>query len=613
MVKNPGPSLAFIAALLFTLSVNGVIPFIAAPTLGQALWTTGFALSFLNDSIFSIYARNFGAPDPAAISFGLAGAWPSALFIKAGLHPVDAYSLMGALWFSIAFVSACRIGRYFSVHPLLATLGAVSWMTMPVIWGHSSYSMLSIGIALLPFYFLAAFHLLAPRTTENAPGKVTMARQLCCYSAVCLVAVFMDGYSFMMFAAGSSLLGAILFVGDPESRRRLASFSFPVHVFGLGFAALLYALYVGQFQFKEAPIDFFRAWGVDVSFLLIPTRGMHWLADFIGWSSFRSNDIYFGDSSVWTTTFALPVILGSIWAFAHGAVRKKIAVGLAVLVVFGFYMALGPSLKVNSVKPAGEHAGPNMAEKYALAPTGSALLSENLPGFKDMRASYRWAALGVFSAWALVLLAMSGRGRKSVIGIAAAVMAVIAVANLPHLPRHLQAAVHNREMFLDVESALVEEMAEVVLPHEKVAFLPWRNDFLVNYIASRMNAVAFNIGGDKNLAAARAHWPKTMRRFPMARVDEGFARRILLLLTRNEADVVILPYIDMQWAAHSWPPPVEFRIQLLPVLADLESSGAVNLEERKFYAAVRLKPELESEAKKGILEATINERQGMNN
>lgn len=594
----------FGGALLFVLLVHGALPFFTAPTLGQAVWTTGFSQSFLNESVFNIYARNFGAPEPAAIAFGLVGAWTASILMGFGLHPVDAYSFMIALWMSVAFLSAYKIGRYFSVNPYLSVLAAVCWMTMPVIWGHAGYSMVSSGIGLLSFYFFAALRLFLS-CWESAAQVKEAAKCAFLYLGVCLVAVFMDGYSFMMFAVGSSLFGFWVLVSGIVNRRYLVCFSFPVHFVGLGVAYFLYALYIGKSQFEAAPIDFFRGWGVDILFFLIPSQGVHWLPDILGWSSRRSEGVYFGDASVWMTSFSIPVIVGAAWATFYGAHRKNVRVGLVIVALFGLYMSLGPSLKVNSVKPVGEKTGVMMEKKYAIAPTGSAFLSENVPGFKSMRASYRWVGLGVFGAWAVLILAMSAGNRKSIVGATAIVVGAVTILNLPNIPKKLESDINNRRMFLNLDAELIRDMREVVSSGERIAFLPWRNDFLVNYVASRLNAVAFNIGGDKNLAEARLNWPDTLRRFPMAVADENFANRILLFLSENEVDTIILPYIDMLWAAHRWPYPIEFKDQLAQAMTQLTSSGFVEVEDRYFYGVVRLKPEFVSAAAEGALEILV--------
>jgi len=589
---------ALLVALGFVLFLHGAVPFFAMPTLGQAVWTTGFAQSFLNDSLFSIYASNIGAPQPAAISFGLAGAWSTALFMKLGLHPADAYSAMAALWLSVAFVAAYKISRLFQVTSSLAILGSVFWLSMPVTWAHAGYSMLSIGIGLLPFYFLSALNLFLLRI-DHGPQR---AKSSALYIFTCVLAVFMDGYTFMMFAVGASILAVWAFVVFPDQRRRLALHALPTHVLGFGLAYLLFALFIGKSQFEPSQLNHFRGWGVDLTFLAIPTQGMHWLPDLLGWSVPRSGKDFFGDSSVWTTTFSIPLILAACWACWKVNEARKLAVGFFLILLFGLYMSLGPSLKLESMKPPGEKVGPLMAAEYAIAPTGSALLSSNLPGFKNMRASYRWLALGVFGGWLLLVL-VAGQRRTAIPALV--IITLVIAFNLPDLTKTWSNDKKHRESFLRIDSDLLESMREVIHKGEKVAFLPYRNDFLVNYLASRLGIVSYNIGGDKNLCEAKAHWPETMSHFRMGSIDEGFSDRVILLLARQEADAVVLPYIDMLWAAHRWPAPARFEEALQPVVLKLKESDFVEVDVHKYYAVVKLKPALAQSEQKGDLENRV--------
>ena len=576
-------------ALAFVLFLHGAVPFFSVPTLGGAIWTTGFSQSFINESIYSIYAKNFGIPEPAAIAFGLAGAYPAGLLIAAGLHPADAYSAMAAMWLCLAFFGAWRIGHLFELRPLLVILGAVLWLSMPIIWAHAGYSMLSMGIGLLPFYFWAALGLFFTPQAWHRIANLSAG----VYVVACLIAVFMDGYSFMMFAVGSSLLGVYLFVTFPERRRHLMVFGFPVHLLGFGLAYIVYSAYIVKPQFDPAPLDFFRGWGLDLTFLVIPTQGIHWLWDTLGWSVPRSDQEFFGDVSVWVTTFSLPIIIAGAVAWWATRRRLKLASGFLLIALFGFYMALGPSLKVNSTKPM---SLPRlMPAELAIAPTGNAWLSENIPGFNNMRAAYRWSALGVFGSWVLFMVLLGRTDRHGRIWIAVALGAMI-ISNLPHLQAKWMSDKANRNMFFHIDADLVSDMAGVLQKGELVAFLPYRNDFLVNYLAPRLDICTYNIGGDKNLDEARKHWPKTMQLFQMRQIDAGFTERVLLLLARHEADAVVLPYIGMLMAAYEWPRPPVFKEELTPVIADLKASGSVSVNERKYYAVVRAKSRDEENA-----------------
>lgn len=601
---RPKPLLLLVSAWGLMLIIHGAVPFVLAPTLGQAVWSTGFSQSFVNQSLWTIYASNFGAPEPAAIAFGLPGAWLTALYIQLGLQPADAYSTMVASWMTLAMISAYALARQFSVKPALAVLAALGWMSMPVTWAHAGYSMLSIGIALLPMYFLAAVKLLetsAPFENESVNPSRTWR---CIYPLICIIAIFMDGYSFMFFAVGASLLAGWWWLQtDATGKKQLTAAALPLHVASLLAAYVAYGGFIGKAAFQPSSLDFFRGWGADLTFFAIPTNGMHWLPDVLGWSMTRSGLTYFGDASVWNTTFSAPVILGSIWATWRLLSTQRVVMGLLGVACFGFYMAMGPSIKLNSVKPEGSTMGQMMPPEAALAPTGSGFLSEKLPGFNNMRASYRWAALGVLGAWALLVLTLSYRNGRSTRLIGASFMGVVILFNLPNLPEKWDRDSKYRTMFFQIDSDLVDDMRKVLHPGDKVAFLPWRNDFLVNYLAARLNVVSYNIGGDKNLENAKKHWPTWMQGFQMAQIDRQFTDRVVMTLASKEADAVILPYSDMLWAAHKWPYPQEFKEQMLELASTLEKKGVLAIDKREHYIALRLKPELQDHSNQKLISA----------
>ena len=310
---------------------------------------------------------------------------------------------------------------------------------------------------------------------------------------------------------------------------------------------------------------------------------------------------YFGDGSVWVTTFCLPLALGAL-IFAS-ATKDTYKIAFVVVAIFGFYMSLGPSFKFYSIKPNPEI--PDLMEaKYALAPTGTAILSEKLPGFKNMRASYRWAALGCMGAWMLMVLAMSGRQRKAVTLAAAGTLVTVSVLNLPDLPKKLYGNKSYRNQFMEVDKDLLESMQELLKPGERVAFLPWRNDFLVNYLAAKLNIIAYNVGGDKNYQAARKYWPATLARNPMGGIQDDFSGRVINLLLQGDANAVVLPYIDMLWAAHQWPYPATYRDEIESKIRELERFEYFEIHKRNYYSVVRLKADFSSEeSRKRILEA----------
>ena len=604
------------AAIAFTLLLHGAVPFFMMPTMGQAVWATGFSQSFANGPWYSIYAHDFGIPKPAAIAFGLAGAWPASLLIRSGLHPADAYSGMAAFWLIVAFVSACQIARNVGATRPAALLGAVAWMSMPVIWAHAGYSMLSLGIGLLPFYFLAALNLFL---FERAVDEVTVSTAAF-YFLAAIVAIFMDGYTFVMFATGATILLAFAVISQPEIRSTLLRIALPVHVASFALAYVLFGAYIGKPTFDAQPIDIFRGWGLDLSFIVIPTRGLHWLPDLLGASVERSDATYFGDTSVWATTFCLPVILAGLVAW-WVARTHRIKIGTAALLIaaFGFYMALGPSLKINATKPGAlqlSHPGQQsalMPAAMAVMPTGNAWISETLPGFKVMRASYRWSALGVFSLWLLVMIGVAHADGRNRAPWAFALLG-LTVLNLPDIPKRWHVYLDARAMFQQIDRDLVSALRKAVRKGQTVAFVAWGNDFAANYLAPRAGFRTFNIGGDKNLYDAQTQWPSEMLALG-GELNPGQASTAVQMLRNGTAEVVIVPYFHMLWSMDAWPCidettamlpmeriqeirhkpgfvcPLQRKDEASSFVKSVQASPYVEVVDSKFFATIRLRPE----------------------
>jgi hypothetical protein len=579
----------FALAVLLVLLVNGALPFFAMPTMGQAIWLTGFSQSFANESFLSIYAQNIGAPKPAAMAFGLAGGWVAGVFIRFGLHASDAYALTIALWLVIAFWGSYKLCRSMEVSPRSSILAALVWGTMPMVWNHAGYSMLSTGIALLPFYFWATLNFFESKEDPNN-NKSNPSTRFVLYLVACVISIFMDGYSFMMFAVGANIIGIVLIL-----KKLIAIRLFLIHCIFFGFAYILFATYIQKSEFSPSDLNFFRGWGADISFFIIPSAGVHWIPDVSGWSKARSTIEYFGDESVWVTTFCLPLLLGAIVVSVFA--KSKCKITFFVIAAFGFYMSLGPSFKYFSTKPDPKVADV-MESKYALAPTGTGFFSEKLPGFKNMRASYRWAALGCFGAWALMVLGLSRRQPRSVILIATGALVLVAGVNFPNLPKQLERYKSYRNQFLGVDIDLLMGMRDVLKPGDKVVFLPWGNDFLVNYLASKLDVISYNIGGNKNYEEARKNWPATLAAIPMETVQDDLASQALSLLVRGDADAVVFPYINMLWAAHQWPYPVEYKESIESKLLELRSSHYFEVVSQEYYSVARLKQEFSSKIKR---------------
>lgn len=521
-----------------------------APTSGQALWLTAFAQSFAKDT--SIYAHNFGLPQPAAISFGLSMALPQAVLIYTGVGPVVAYVIIAAIWLAVAYWGAYSLSRWIGAGKPSSIVSALVWCTLPVIWTHQPYSALAYGIALLPLYFLFPFKLIG--------GDVRLST-CASYIVACFIAVFMDGYTFMMMATG---VGLALACEIAQHRDMWKSLLFRACIIsaGLSSAYVAYALYEGVADFGGSSIDIFRAYGANVEFFFTPTKGLLSLTDLIGWGKDRAEIMYFGDGSVYTATFAGVLMAVAVFALFSGRTRPEYRLALTLVTVVGFWMALGPTVKLFTHRPEG--AGQFMSAEYGLFPSGNAWLI-NLPGFQSMRASYRWAALAIFGCWAVVVSMIASN--KLSAASKSWLLIILLAFNVPSISQ-FQGYKVSKDSIESIRRE-ISSWAPYFNRGETVVFLPYGNDFMANTAANELGIRTYNIGGDKNQAAAQRAWPDEISIFPFEQQGPDFARNVQALLESGKTDAVVFLYqkADLKPTAYQIDENPRYDVQYAPQFA----------------------------------------------
>lgn len=585
-------SLAFILTFSFVLLFSGVVPFVTVPTLDQAVWATGFAHSLANQSLTSFYAHNFGIPHPAPVVFGLSAILPMSWLIRLNLHASDAYTLAFALWYLVAFVGLFKLARYFKVGRYLALLLAVLGLALPVTWTQTNLSMVSLGFTLIPAYLYTAF--LLSELPQDKRNKRSLAI-LALYLVSCLAAVFMDGYSFVMFAIGSS----VILLVQAVHQKKVPIFIFFWHALCFGSAYFLYNRYINDFTYNVFTVDFFRGWGLDISFLLIPTKGVHWFWDAVGLSIDRSVTSFFGDSTTWVSTFALPLLIVAAY-FAYKYKHDKRVLIFILLFLGSLYMALGPSVKFFSDKKGlYEPSAYFMPAEAAWFSTGNYAFSKYLPGFKNMRATYRWSALSFFSLWAILAIAAGKADNRKDQQTFACLVFILILLFIPNIPHRFARRVDLKNQFHAIDQDLVVPLQGLFSPNEKTVFLPRRNDFLINYIAGKLNIKVYNIGGDKNLEIAQKHWPALLQGPIQGVYGSTLERALTFFLYSGETSKVILPFFDTLAAADSstgdWSTAnkTRYREYADTILPELKENGNLEVELYDYFAVVSLSEEAE--------------------
>jgi hypothetical protein len=573
-----------LALMIYIAVLYGAVPGLMLPS-GLSVWSAGFAESIAQNSNFSPYAHNIGYPAPAPVAYGLSGVYLESLFIRLGMDAPNADAAMFLTWLTLAFWGAYKLARRLAASISIAILAAALWLICPTIYIHvAGYVMLGLGMALLPFYTWCTLRLCETAKQQNICSLIL-------FGFCCLLAVFMDGYTYIMFfCIASIIILHYLYKYRNKINKRKILLLIIIYICSFAFAYFMYALFIGKVAYPEHPLERFRSYGSDISYFLIPTKGVYWIYDILNISINRSDVDHFGSASIWRTTFLLPAFIATIPAAANKHPLRLVFIAIAIL---GIYLSLGPTLKFFTLRPLN---GPiYMPDTMGIFPTGSAFLDKYVPGFNVMRASYRWVALAWLALWSLIILAVTSPWMKRhAVGPYIMLVALI-ILNLPHIEQQVKNKINLRTSLIKLDRELVEPLRELLPEKSRVIFLPATNDFGLTYVAPRAKFYSCNIGGDKNIEFARPFWPSvitsTLYNIVWRQCELKFVDNIYNELRNGAFDGIVFIFFNgrddgLQFINAI--PRIHIMESLAPILNKLDNMNDIDIDIKKWFALVTL-------------------------
>lgn len=511
-----------------------------------------------------------------------------------GLEPLAAKEVTDVGFLLLSFLSLMALQRRLGIDRLIAALIATCYLVLPPLLGHAGIYAFYIGILLLPAYLLV--ELVTFSTLAGDCGRSSLLRIGLVgagYTAVRTLALFQDPYTAVMMVAVSAviLIGA---AGACLVRRRFAAAAVMATVWlvSVWVAVALYKSWVpGGADYDVMPIDFFRAQGADLISLFVPSGRLWWArvtdVGVYRWSAWA----YYGDGTNVSYnylgyTLLVPLLAWGAWRLARGRRTAAQPTGrpaagarwpaLAVAAGLCLVAALGPSIKLNDAREATAKERFDYTD-YFMPPEAATLtlpteeLFVTLPAIRNMRVPYRFIVIPK-----LVLLlgfaAVASRiyARRRALGLALVGLAL--AEHCPDLPDLDRAAEERYVAYQHFNREVVDEMARFLVPGERVFFVSPANDYLVNYLAPRLDLESYNVGGDKNFILSEASWPASL--VELRRGLEYFpslAPPIARAFAAGDVDAVVIPYFDLRWHAYAWPPSErERRERRRPVRIDLD-------------------------------------------
>lgn len=548
------------------------------PTPALTFYGTGMIQCLRDQGLASLtqWCHAVGYPVGAPLLTGLPQIYVGWLLSYVpGVDVWAANSVSLALYDLLAMSGCFVLMRRWGAGRWIAVLASTLYLTSISILYLNGFAYTFTGYILLPFYLAAGIFLM------DAFGRGARWRPVAGMIMLALLMVFTDGYSFF---------GAALVLCVTAFLRLLATrFSSPgawwamgTLVASIGFSAILYTVYVPGSAYEQgtAGLGVFRYLGLDVATLVIPVDSS-WYPGLLGIDGTRP-PLWGDGSNISSNYVGFSVLALALWLLVVGrrglSRTSKVEVGaLLVAGVVALVLSFGPALKVYEV--ARQISPPwEVPASMTTLPLPTSWLYEHVPGFTEMRATYRWFLVTRFvtivaACLALGLISRAGiaRGKHGpstmdqpatrtqskrlqsglrgwrVAGPVLVALALVfeSSANVPY-----QLGVsENATVKVDyIRNGIVADARGLLRDDERVLFLPTENDRLADVVIPMTKAVSYNTGGDKNYGLARAAWPAKVKAAAVAYGSKNEQRTYCEAL-KGDVHAIVLPYISLNYGA----------------------------------------------------------------
>ena len=527
-----------------------------------------------------------------ATSYGLPFVQLASLIHRAGELPlVVSWNLTGLLVLYVAGLGTQAFLRAMGVSMGLAVLGSLLFLALPVVYAKTEYPLMLWGFALTPLLLWVQHRAWQFERHWSAFLLLVVALT---------IGLFQEPYSLVMALTFGGWLALVRWWTAGRSGIGFALARTAVWLLACLFAASLYRLYIpGGAEYSVMPLDYFRGQGVDLVALLAREPQLYWLGPLWGVGRLPPA-LYFTDGEMTAHSYlGLALALGLIGFLLLGRFwRRGRETVLVLTLLAAFLMALGPSLKINSVADGRQPDEPVTMQTY-LMPAEAAVVGlphqfvYELPPFSYMRSVSRWYLLVALVLVTLLMLFVQSLARQSRLGLALAAV-LLALAALEHWPNvsHRQALSGIfGQLYGKIEDDLVAELEQLLDPGERVVFLGGErltNEFFSTFLCARAGCRTFNASTDKAHKIAMASWPDRMRR-RLERPAEAVERAELL--GRGYFDALVLSHFDLRWDSYSWPPPESRRETMLATwVAPYRQLEGVEIVSGEWFSVVRPAP-----------------------